>query len=219
MIINSISDVQKYYKMNRSGIQALRLMEMLDRTAEIFSDEVMAVIKDKKIIDAGCSDGTLTSLLLDNGASQVRGFDNDEDNVAVANFLFESKGCNFDVADLNDPSTYSELLTNIDIMTMFGITYYITDIKKFIETISNSGINTLIIETMYTSVKQAKKPPELGYGRSKSWAWSIDEIEEALDSVWNVAHEKQFRLNTGETFSHGQRMKDRVILIAQRKND
>tara|TARA_Y100000310_G_C20646562_1_gene796983 strand:+ start:294 stop:1028 length:735 start_codon:yes stop_codon:yes gene_type:complete len=133
----------------------------INRFNKIIFDNVN-FIRNKRILDIGCSIGYLSLFCLHAGCSNIRGFDIRSKNITIANHTLNIAGYNnhnLFVDDIHNKNHLTTNLENIDTVLLSGLIYHVHDHVKILDTITNSKIKTLIINVEEaTEIMNDKNP-------------------------------------------------------------
>tara|TARA_Y100000310_G_scaffold109720_1_gene108158 strand:- start:5324 stop:6016 length:693 start_codon:yes stop_codon:yes gene_type:complete len=121
-------------------------------------------VKDKTVLDVGCSDGYFSIGCAKKGATLVKGIDPDPLRIKRAIFaksVYELQNVDFEVMDLYDLNNYE----NFDIVIGLGLLHRIPDINACLEKMAQNG-NILILE--FKTLNNEKAICRWGGGETKS---------------------------------------------------
>lgn len=112
--------------------------------------ENLDFIKDKKILDIGCSVGVLSLICLHNHCEHVTGIDVRDIQLSIAKDTCEFAGYNnhtFKFLNIHELDQLKDECDKVDTILMSGVFYHVNHHALLMETISKSNAQNIIIES------------------------------------------------------------------------
>lgn len=107
------------------------------------------LIKNKRVLDLACHDGTSSMILYDSGAASVVGVDIRDDLIKFANQSRQGKNIFYFCNDIENLDLLSALVKESDIVVCLGAFYHLRNNFDWLDTVCAENVERVILETMF----------------------------------------------------------------------
>lgn len=110
---------------------------------------IAPLIKNKKVLDLACHDGTSSMILSDVGAKSVVGVDIRRDLIDIANQLREGRNIFYFCNDIENLDLIRALVKESEVVICLGAFYHLRNNFDWLDTVCADNIEYVMLETVF----------------------------------------------------------------------
>jgi predicted RNA methylase len=176
------------------------------RVSNIFTEDVISLINNKKILDLGAHQGYFSNLALSYGAKSSIAIEKIKESCDIGKGLFPE--VNFVNLDLEDQRIF-EYVEESEVVFCFAILYLLENQKELFKKISDhQNIKSVVVDYPYHEIDTIKKYDDCTYD-----IMSINNIEQMFkDAGFEILVKNKYDLQVENKY-----MKPRISFLLHRK--